>query len=163
MTDFFQVWKNKKDHIKKENKKFVQKLQQHRGKQLDNFATTIHEKVFQNIDCLDCAGCCSGLPPIINKTDASRIAKKIGLSVANFEADYLTLDEDNDRVMKQTPCPFLLEDKKCSIYEFRPKACREYPHTGVGFSKNLAYHATNATYCPATFHILEQLKITVPV
>jgi len=163
MTDFFQIWKNKKDNIKKENKKFVKKLQQHRGKQLDKFAASIHEKVFQNIDCLDCAGCCSGLPPIVNKTDASRIAKKLGLSVANFETDYLTLDEDNDRVMKQTPCPFLLEDKKCSIYEFRPKACREYPHTDVGFSKNLAYHATNATYCPATFHILEQLKRTVPV
>ncbi|BDS09849.1 YkgJ family cysteine cluster protein [Aureispira anguillae] len=163
MEDYIQIWKNKKEHSKKAIKKFVNKLQQHRGKHLDRFAASVHETVFQKIDCLDCAGCCTGLPPIVNKTDAQRIAKKLGLSLADFEQEYLTVDEDQDTVMKQTPCPFLLEDNKCTIYEFRPKACREYPHTDVNFSKNLTYHAKNALYCPATFHILEALKKGIPV
>lgn len=162
MGNYIQTWKNKKDNSKKAVKKFTNKLQQHRGKHLDNFASTIHDRVFQKIDCLACAGCCSGLPPIVNKTDAQRIAKKLGIPLATFERDYLTIDEDQDTVMQITPCIFLLEDNKCSIYEFRPKACREYPHTDSNFSKNLAYHAKNALYCPATFHILEELKKNVP-
>ncbi len=28
-----------------------------------------------------------------------------------------------------SPCPFLGDDNYCSVYEARPKACREYPHT----------------------------------
>lgn len=162
MENLIQIWQNKKGNIGQSNKKFVKKLQQHKGKRLDVFAAELHEKVFQQIDCLDCAGCCSGLPPIVNATDAARISKKIGLSVSEFERDFLTIDEDEDPVLKTTPCPFLLEDKKCSIYEFRPKACREYPHTDVNFSQNLAYHATNSLYCPATFHILERLKKSIP-
>lgn len=163
MEDLIQSWKNKKEGAQKSLKKFTKKLHQHKGKRLDQFAALTHTKVFEKINCLDCAGCCSGLPPIINKTDAQRISKKLGLSVANFENDYLRVDEDKDTVLQQTPCPFLLEDNKCSIYEFRPKACREYPHTDINFSKNLSYHAKNSLYCPATFHILEQLKKNVPV
>lgn len=163
MEDLIQSWKNKKDGAQKSLKKFTKKLRQHKGKRLDQFAAMTHTNVFEKIDCLDCAGCCAGLPPIINKTDAQRISKKLGLSVANFEKDYLRVDEDRDTVLQQTPCPFLLEDNKCSIYEFRPKACREYPHTDVNFSKNLSYHAKNSLYCPATFHILEALKKNVPV
>jgi Fe-S-cluster containining protein len=42
---------------------------------------------------------------------------------------YLLLDEEHDYVFRQQPCPFLGVDNYCSIYEVRPKACREYPHT----------------------------------
>lgn len=158
-----EVWRNKKDNCLKANKKFGRKLQQHKGKHLDRLAQQTHEQVFEHVDCLDCAGCCKGLPPIVNHTDAQRIAKHLGLSVAVFERDYLTIDEDKDTVLQQTPCPFLLENNYCSIYEFRPKACRSYPHTDEQFSKNIPYHIKNARHCPATFFILEQLKRAVPV
>ncbi|MDC0231235.1 YkgJ family cysteine cluster protein [Aureispira] len=163
MKSLIKMWIDNKDSLNKQNTKFVRKLKKHRGKHLDNFAANIHEQVFKKIDCLDCAGCCKGLPPIVNKTDTARIAKKLGLSVSDFKRDYLTIDEDNDPVMQISPCVFLLKNNKCSIYEFRPKACREYPHTNINFSKNLNYHATNSIYCPATFHILEALKKNVPV
>lgn len=161
MEDLIQIWQNKKHSVEQANKKLVKNLKQHQSKRLDSFVAELHEQVFQQIDCLNCAGCCSGLNPIINTTDASRIAKKLGISTSIFERDYLTIDEDGDTVLKGSPCPFLLEDKRCSIYEFRPKACREYPHTETNFSKNLNYHATNALYCPATFHILERLKKSI--
>ena len=47
-----------------------------------------------------------------------------------FETMYLLRDVDGDTVMNQSPCPFLLEDNRCRIYEIRPVACRAYPHSG---------------------------------
>ena len=46
-----------------------------------------------------------------------------------FIDQYLYKDEDNDWVFKQLPCPFLDHSNYCIIYEVRPKACKEYPHT----------------------------------
>lgn len=158
-----EVWRKKKDSSLKANKKFARKLHPHKGKHLNQLAEQVHHQVFAHLDCLDCAGCCKGLPPIVNTTDAQRIAKRLGISVANFEQQYLTIDEDKDTVLKQTPCPFLLENNHCSIYEFRPKACRSYPHTDEQFSKNIPYHVENTLHCPATFYIMEQLKQAVPV
>jgi hypothetical protein len=83
---------------------------------------------------------------------------------ADFEATYLKIDEDGDTVMNASPCPFLQVDNACAIYEVRPRACREYPHTdNQEFSQNLNLHAPNAQYCPAVFHILEEMKRRIPV
>lgn len=72
---------------------------------------------------------------------------------------YLRIDEDKDYVFKEMPCPFLCSDNYCSIYENRPKACREYPHTDrKKFFQIHALTIKNAKTCPAVFKILEQLK-----
>lgn len=162
MSSLIDDWQNKKNSHFKKNKKIIQKIKNHKGKALNNFVAELDQQMFQQIDCLDCANCCTGLPPIVNKTDAARIAKKINLPIASFEANYLTIDEDGDSVMNQSPCPFLLENRHCSIYDFRPKACSEYPHTHKQFSANLDYHATNSKHCPVTFHILQSLKNSIP-
>ena len=86
------------------------------------------------------------------------------MKVGDFEKEYLKVDEDGDTVMNQTPCPFLQEDNYCLIYEVRPKACRQYPHTDAQqFSAEMKLHAQNALYCPAVYHILEAMKKRVPV
>ena len=162
LPDWYQTWYNRRQQAQQRSKKWLKQLRTHRGKHLDRLAAQAHETVFERIDCLDCAGCCKGIPPIVNATDAQRIAKQLGLSVADFQATYLTVDEDGDTVLKQTPCPFLLENNHCSIYAFRPKACRSYPHTDAQFSKNLSYHSQNIAYCPATFWVLEELKNRLP-
>ena len=46
-----------------------------------------------------------------------------------FIETYLRIDEDNDYVLQSVPCTFLGADNYCSIYEVRPKACKEFPHT----------------------------------
>lgn len=161
--DLIQDWKNRKGQQKKAHKKLVQKLRNHKGKRLNEFGTQIHEEVFSKVDCLDCANCCSSIPPIVNKTDSARIAKVLGLKVAEFEEKYLTQDEDGDRVMNASPCPFLLENNYCQIYEHRPKACRQYPHTGdFEFANNLNLHSINSQYCPGVFHILERMMKSIP-
>lgn len=156
--DLIQDWKNRKTANRKRNNQFVKKLKRQPAKKLDILGDQIHEAVFQEVDCLDCANCCSTVPPMLNPTDISRIARHLGMKNAQFQETYLVMDEDGDMVMNTTPCPFLQEDYTCLIYEFRPKACRQYPHTDqMEFSQHLELHAVNARHCPAVFHILERM------
>ena len=164
MEDLITNWKQKKHAVKKQNKKFIRQLTQHKGKHLNRLADELHETTFNKIDCLNCANCCTSIPPIINKTDVTRIAKHLGLKPNVFETTYLKIDEDGDTVINASPCPFLRDGNYCQIYEVRPKACREYPHTDAHqFSNNLHLHATNAQYCPAVFNILEEMKRRIPI
>tara|TARA_B100000497_G_C7650126_1_gene391079 strand:- start:446 stop:856 length:411 start_codon:yes stop_codon:yes gene_type:complete len=119
---------------------------------------TLHDKVFEKIDCLQCANCCKTTGPLFTITDIARIAKKLGVKQKQFIKDYLLVDEDGDYVLKTTPCRFLLSDNRCSIYDFRPKACREYPHTDMKDQKKI-FDLTlkNAAICPGVFDILEKL------
>ncbi len=117
-----------------------------------------HAIVFGKLDCLECANCCSTIPPIVNKPDRKRIAKYLGLSVKAFEQDYISLDEDGDSVMKTVPCVFLGKDNTCSIYEVRPKACRQFPHTdGYDFIEQLSIHEQNVKHCPASLRIITNM------
>ncbi len=152
-------WRRRRTEVKVQNKKLIKRLSKLNDKKLNSITEGLHDKVFEKVDCLDCANCCKSIPPIINETDARRMAKHLGMKVTAFKDQYVKIDEDMDMVMNQSPCPFLQEDNKCLIYEYRPKACREYPHTeDFEFTSNLKLHAINARYCPAVFHILEDLK-----
>jgi len=164
MEDLITEWKQKKHAVKKQNKKFVRHLNQHKGKHLNRSGGELHDAAFKKIDCLDCANCCSSIPPIVNKTDSNRMAKHLKMKPSAFEEKYLRVDEDGDTVINASPCPFLGDGNYCQIYEVRPKACREYPHTdALQFSDNLHLHATNAQYCPAVFNIIEEMKRRIPV
>jgi Fe-S-cluster containining protein len=151
-------WKNRKDSSRKLTNKKLRKLENQKGKKLDLLADEVHEEVFAELDCLDCAGCCTNIPPMLTRADISRISRHLGMNTATFQDEYLRMDEDGDWVMNSTPCPFLQEDHKCLIYEDRPKACRQYPHTdGQEFSQHFKLHKVNARHCPAVFHIIERL------
>lgn len=145
---------------KQENKKFFQKLKKANTRQLDDRFHIEHEKVFKTIDCLACANCCKTTSPIFRDVDIKRISKRFRMSELKFIDTYLRIDEDNDYVLQKAPCPFLdLIDNKCSIYEDRPLACREYPHTN---RKNM-YQILNLTLknteiCPAVSQIVSNLK-----
>ena len=165
MLKQYQVMKNgieTPSNTHKNDRKLRKKLYKHRSKALDRLAAEVHQTVFEAIDCLQCAGCCKGIPAMVNSSDVERIASKLDLSEDQFYAQYLQKDEDGDWVFKQTPCIFLLDDNRCSIYAFRPKACRTYPHTDHQFSKNIDYHLENSQYCPASFHILAEIKGRLP-
>ena len=55
---------------------------------------------------------------------------------------------------------FLLgTDNKCSIYDIRPKACREFPHTDRRkFQQINALTLKNVKICPAAFNIVEAMQ-----
>lgn len=155
-------WKQVSKEGHKKNRPLKKQLHRHKGKALNRLAEEVHHQIFEQIDCLECAACCSGIPAMLTTDDIQRIAPKLGYSYTDFQDKYLQQDEDGDLVFKNSPCLFLLQDKRCSIYEFRPNACRTYPHTDHQFSKNINYHIENSQYCPASFHILAEINSRLP-
>lgn len=139
--------------------KFFTKLKRTRPNSLDSTVQEIHDEVFSQVDCLKCANCCKTTSPIFYQKDIERLAKLFRMRPVNFIETYLHLDEDNDYVLNEAPCPFLGEDNFCSVYEHRPNACREYPHTDrKRFYQVLDITLRNTAVCPAAFAIVEELK-----
>lgn len=147
---------------KKKNKLLLEKLIKLDKKEVDSLFQEAHEEVFACTDCLLCANCCKTTGPLFTSSDIKRISSKLKLSEKVFIQKYLRKDEDNDMVLQQVPCSFLATDNKCTIYEFRPKACREYPHTDQNDQPSI-YHLTlkNATVCPAVFDILDEIRAKI--
>ena len=143
----------------KENKKFFQKLKKKPPKDLDRLMVELHDDEFSRTDCLECANCCKTTGPLFTDKDIDRIAKHLRMKPKNFIDTYLRIDEDNDYVLQSVPCPFLGSDNHCSIYEVRPKACREFPHTDRKKFQQIS-HLTlkNVAICPAAFNIVEEMK-----
>jgi Fe-S-cluster containining protein len=125
----------------------------------DGLILRLHERAINKIDCLECANCCRTLGPRVTDKDIDRIAKALRIKPSKVMEDYLRIDEDNDFVFKSMPCPFLMDDNYCSVYESRPKACREYPHT----DRRKFYQIYNLTIknsytCPVAYNVLEDLQ-----
>ncbi|HRN98675.1 MAG TPA: YkgJ family cysteine cluster protein, partial [Flavobacterium sp.] len=112
-----------------ESKKYFDKLKRKPPKQLDYVMVDIHEEVFSKTDCLSCANCCKSTGPLFTAADIERISGHLRMKPQQFVSKYLRVDEDGDHVLQQVPCQFLDADNYCLIYDVRPKACREYPHT----------------------------------
>ena len=143
----------------KENKKFFDKLKNKPPKHLDYLMLELHTKEFGQTDCLKCANCCKTTGPLFTDKDIERIAKHFKQKQSEFMERYLRLDEDNDFVLQSVPCTFLGADNYCSIYEVRPKACREFPHTDrKKFQQISNLTLKNVAICPAAYNIVEEMK-----
>ncbi|MCB0476631.1 MAG: YkgJ family cysteine cluster protein [Crocinitomicaceae bacterium] len=142
-------------------KKKFQQLRKKR-KELDRLFHEEHQKVFNEMDCLECANCCKTTSPIFTLQDIARISKKFKMKEGDFISQYLRLDEENDYVLQTSPCAFLNEDNTCFIYDFRPNACREYPHTDrKNMYQILNLTRTNSGMCPAVGKIMDEILKTV--
>lgn len=96
-------------------------------KQIDNEPWYVEGLNFQ---CTQCGQCCTGAPGYIWVTDQEiiQIAEHLEISVDEFKKNYLrnisgrwSLNE-----LYNFDCIFLKE-KKCQIYQMRPKQCRTFP------------------------------------
>lgn len=146
-----------------ENQRFFKKLRQKPPRALDQIAGEAHQAVFADTDCLECANCCKTTGPLFTPTDIGRIAGALRMKPGAFTEQYLRLDEDGDYVLQTLPCPFLGADNYCSIYDHRPRACREYPHT----DRRKLYQigkltVKNTAICPAAYRIVEAIKGRLP-
>jgi len=122
----------------------------------------LHEKISERVDCLACANCCRSLGPRITDKDVERMAKALRMKTVDVISKYLRIDEDKDLVFQTMPCPFLGADNYCAIYENRPKACREYPHTDrKRFYQIYNLSIKNAYTCPIVYEVLESLTKTL--
>tara|TARA_R110002050_G_scaffold1281_4_gene9331 strand:- start:76543 stop:77037 length:495 start_codon:yes stop_codon:yes gene_type:complete len=142
-----------------ENKKFFTKLKKKPPKNLDYVMQELHDAEFEQTDCLKCANCCKTTGPLFTNADVERIAKYFKQKPQQFIEQYLRVDEENDYVLQQVPCTFLGADNYCSIYDVRPKACREFPHTDrKKFQQISNLTLKNVAICPAAFNIVEEMK-----
>ncbi|MCX8080882.1 MAG: YkgJ family cysteine cluster protein [Bacteroidia bacterium] len=141
------------------NKKLFQRLKKIHASHTDRIFREAHEDVFSNTNCLACANCCKTTSPIFREKDIERIASFLRMTPGDFSQKFLKTDEDHDKVLKETPCPFLGPDNVCAIYEVRPLACQNYPHTHRKNIMALA-HLTlnNSLICPAVQEILKKVN-----
>ena len=142
-----------------ENKKYFDKLKKKPPKNLDYIMQELHDNEFKKTNCLNCANCCKTTGPLFTSADVERISKHLRLKPQQFISQYLRIDEDQDYVLQKLPCSFLDHDNTCFIYEVRPKACREFPHTDrKKFQQITAITMKNIPICPAVYNIVEEMK-----
>ena len=155
----FKVILDKAQVEQAETRVFFERVKKKKPRDLDAKIHDLHQKTFKKIDCLACANCCSTTSPIFRDVDIKRLSKHLKMKESQFVSAYLKMDEESDYVLQQSPCAFLGNDNKCSVYEHRPLACREYPHTDrKNMIQILEITEKNTLVCPAVATIFEELK-----
>jgi Fe-S-cluster containining protein len=143
----------------KNSKTLHQRIIKKKSSEVDDLFHSLHKKAFKQFDCLGCANCCSSISPIVTGKDIDKLAKYLKIKPSLFIEKYLHIDEDSDYVFNKTPCPFLMSDNYCMVYESRPKACREYPHTDRRKMQQIfILTLKNCEICPVVYEILDELK-----
>ena len=159
MQDQLKSLSKKVKETQKAYRNFFIKLRKKTPKNLDAIMEKLHDDEFKKSDCLQCANCCKTTSPIFTNKDIERISKSFRIKTRQFIDNYLNVDDDQDYVLKSSPCTFLADDNTCTIYDVRPKACKEYPHTNrKRFEKISELTLKNVSICPATFNIVEALR-----
>ncbi|EIJ39609.1 putative Fe-S oxidoreductase [Galbibacter orientalis DSM 19592] len=163
MDDFLKQLPQLAKDKQNENKKYFAKLRKKPPKNIDYVMQELHEAEFEKTDCLTCANCCKTTGPLFTNADIERISKHFKQKPQQFIDTYLRIDEDNDYVLQEVPCTFLGADNYCLIYDVRPKACREYPHTDrKKFQQISNLTIKNTSICPAVYNIVEAMKAKLP-
>jgi len=131
---------------------------------LDSLAEKADMEVWKETDCLSCANCCKTMSPTFNVKDIKRISAHFNMSSKQFKEKWLFFDKkDKDWMNRKQPCQFLdLTTNMCSIYAIRPDDCAGFPHlTKKKMTDYMHVHKQNIAYCPATFKMVEKMKILV--
>ncbi len=143
----------------KSTQKLAQNLKKRKPTQLDSVFHAKHVAEFKNMDCLSCANCCKTTSPIFRDADIRRISKHLRIKESKLIQDLLTIDDEGDYVLRKSPCSFLAADNTCSIYEVRPLACREYPHTDrKNMYQILELTVQNTLICPVVARIVQSIS-----
>jgi Fe-S-cluster containining protein len=156
-----QDWKDNAAKHEPTNFRFLRSLKVvSNPERIDALAANLHAEAFSQIDCTRCANCCKTIPPGVSTEDIQIISGHLGLPKEKFIESYLAVDPDEGGYrMKVTPCAFLGEDDRCTIYDVRPEACRQFPHTNKeDFTSRTHLHASNTEACPAVYYIVENMR-----
>jgi uncharacterized protein len=140
------------------NRDQLRKWNKQKPKDLDQRFHAAHQKEFAKRDCLKCANCCKTTSPIFRQPDIRRMAKALRMKESQLVSQYLKLDDEDDYVLQSSPCFNLLPDNTCAVYEDRPLACREYPHTDrKNMYQIMDLTAQNTLICPAVASIVDKI------
>lgn len=143
---------------RKKTKKAFASISKSQKKKLDEKFREEHENEFSKRDCLECANCCKTTSPIFRIKDINRISSFLKMKESEFIHKYLKIDTDNDYVLKSSPCLFLDQNNHCKIYEKRPLACKEYPHTNrKNMHQIIDLTVKNSSICPGVATIISKI------
>lgn len=83
------------------------------------------------LDCLKCPSLCCKLAGYVEVSayDVRRLARFLGLTVKQFEERHIVeVTRKGAKLIKSgfDTCQFLTADRRCGVYEARPKDCRGY-------------------------------------
>lgn len=126
---------------------------------LDAVVGETTDEVWQQIDCRACAHCCRTMEIVVDELDIERLARRLKMQPALFRRKYVRKSRDGgEPCLASPPCPFL-RGNDCSVYEDRPKACRDFPYLHEpGFRTRTMTMVENTALCPIVFNTWERLK-----
>ncbi|MEO8146550.1 MAG: YkgJ family cysteine cluster protein [Bacteroidia bacterium] len=126
----------------------------------DRLVKEINDEVTSQIDCTKCANCCKELEAGVTNDEIRKLAELKNLVTEDFIKQYIREDDfEREPFLKHHPCTFL-ENNLCSIYDQRPKACRDFPNTHKpGFTSRTLGMINYYGICPIVFNVMERLKL----
>lgn len=138
---------------------FKETLKQKDAAAIDEFVFKVNDEITPQIDCTQCGNCCRSLMINVDEPDAARLSTHLQLEKEDFYTRYIERSSQGSlAVMNAIPCHFLHENK-CTVYEARPKECREFPGLHhPGFTKRLFTIFMHYGRCPIIYNVVERLK-----
>ena len=127
--------------------------------QIDSSINEIYDDVSSKIDCRECANCCMETLPAIDLDDIEKLSIGLGINKNEVKEKFLVDDEEIGYfTFNARPCP-LLKDRSCSVYPYRPKECRSYPHLDKKeMAKRSMFLINNHSTCPIVYNVMEEFK-----
>lgn len=117
------------------------------------------------VDCTACGNCCKMLEAGVSEDEIESLSGINNLSPEDFKHKFLLKEHGSEAwYLKETPCTFLNEDCRCTIYSKRPKACSNYPGLHVpGIKYRLRTVWANYQICPIVYASVEAVKADLAV
>lgn len=127
--------------------------------ELDAIVKETTDTIWQQIDCTTCAHCCRTLQIEVDNKDLRLLAQHTGLTLKQFTKQYVQTDAEGVKHFGAPPCPFLGDDNRCTVYEARPQACRDFPYLhSAGFRQRTLTFIERSASCPIVFNVWNTLK-----
>lgn len=123
---------------------------------LDPIVEELNTEVSAAVDCTQCGNCCKRLEPGLEQEEIEVLAKQREMEPEDFKRKFIGYDGQS-HFLKAKPCMFLNE-KVCSIYEYRPGSCAGYPHLDVKGAIRNTHIWSSYSMCPIVFNVIEGLK-----
>ncbi len=127
----------------------------------------IAERIEAEFDCQSCANCCRETLVTVSASEVRVIGKYLSMDDAEVIRLYTVpgMEPSGDRVLRNEPngCVFL-DGSLCTIYEARPKVCRDFPHvhgTEDTLPHRMPAMIRRASVCPILYNAVEEFKHVV--
>jgi Fe-S-cluster containining protein len=145
-----------------ENRSFRRYLSAHRV--ADTRFQILASEVQQHIDCTACANCCRHSVVPVSRAEIESIARHLGATPEGVIHHFTVPNPETraERILRASRegCVFL-DGNLCTIYDARPKTCRDFPHVAVG-THSLGGRPSSlarwAALCPIVYNALEHYK-----